>query len=71
LYNVVTRIRNVSLSLLQVSIQNNIDVMRPTVTTAHTLSVVVFNALNALWAVAGYNTVIPRLTSDPTNEFFG
>jgi hypothetical protein len=38
------------------SIQNNIDVMRPTVATAHTLSAVAFNALNAHWAVAGYNT---------------
>ena len=86
MYNVVTRIRKVSLSLSLGSIQNNIDVMRPTVTTAHTLSAVVFNALNplnaelnrichllalfgahhilhvsrirvnALWAVAGYNT---------------
>jgi hypothetical protein len=55
LYNVVSRIRNVSLSLSLGSIQN-IDVMRPTVITAHTVSAVAFSAHNALWAVDGYNT---------------
>ena len=45
-----------SLFLSLGSIQNNIDVMRPTVITAHTVRAVAFSAHNALWAADGCNT---------------